>query len=191
VTVPEMKTLREMKVGVIGLGRIGREVVRRLVPFRCRILVFDPVVPPDQIVALGAQPAPSIGQLLPECDLVTIHCPSTPRTRRMIGRAELGSMRRGAILVNVSRGDIVDTAALVEALESGRLGAAALDVCDPEPIPPDHPLLKMSKVTLASHIASVSTAAQRKLREGAANAIARAVRGEELQNVVNGVERPR
>jgi D-3-phosphoglycerate dehydrogenase len=191
VTVPEMKTLREMTVGVIGLGRIGREVVRRLVPFRCRILVFDPVVPPAEILALGAQPAPSVGQLLPECDLVTIHCPSTPRTRRMIGRPELGSMRRGAILVNVSRGDIVDTEALVEALEGGRLGAAALDVCDPEPIPPDHPLLKMSKVTLAPHIASVSTAAQRKLREGAANAIARAVRGEELQNVVNGVERPR
>src|SRR5579859_5746595 len=191
VTVPEMKTLREMTVGLIGLGRIGREVLRRLVPFRCRILVFDPVVSPAQIVALGAQAAPSVDQLLPECDLVTIHCPSTPRTRRMIGRREFGSMKPGAILVNVSRGDIVDTAALVEALKSGRLGAAALDVCDPEPIPADHELLKMPKVTLASHIASVSTAAQRKLREGAANAIARAVRGEELLNVVNGVERPR
>jgi D-3-phosphoglycerate dehydrogenase len=191
VPVPEMKALREMTVGVIGLGRIGREVLRRLIPFGCRIRVFDPAVPPAEIALLGAHPAPSVEQLLPECDLVTLHCPSTPRTRRMIGRKELGSMKQGAILVNVSRGDIVDTAALVEALESGRLGAAALDVCDPEPIPPDHPLLKMSKVTLAPHIASVSSVAQRRLREGAANAIARAVRGEELQNVVNGVERSR
>ncbi|HVR87868.1 MAG TPA: C-terminal binding protein [Planctomycetota bacterium] len=191
VTVPEMKTLRELTVGVIGLGRIGREVLRRLVPFGCRILVFDPGVAPAQIVALGAQAAPSVEQLLPESDVLTLHCPSTPRTRRMIGRREFGSLKPGAILVNVSRGDIVDTAALVEALKSGRLGAAALDVCDPEPIPADHPLLKMPNVTLAPHIASVSPAAQRKLREGAANAIARAVRGEALQNVVNGVERPR
>jgi len=191
VTVPEMKTLVEMTVGVIGLGRIGREVLRRLVPFGCRILVFDPAVSPAQIAALGAQATTSVEQLLPECDLLTIHCPSTPRTRRMIGRREFGSMKAGAILVNVSRGDIVDTAAMVEALQSGRLGAAALDVCDPEPIPADHPLLKMQKVTLAPHIASVSPAAQRKLREGAANAIARAVRGETLPNVVNGVERPR
>lgn len=191
VPVPEMKALREMTVGVVGLGRIGREVVRRLVPFRCGIQVYDPVVSPSQIEALGARPAASVADLLPASDVLTLHCPSTAKTRRMIGRRELASMKRGAILVNVSRGDLVDTPALVEALQSGHLGAAALDVFDPEPLPADHALLRMPNVTVAAHIASVSSMAVRRLREGAANAIARALRGEALQNVVNGVERAR
>jgi len=191
VPAPEMKALRDMTIGVLGLGRIGREVVRRLIPFRCAIRGFDPVVSAEQIDALGARPAPSVDLLLSECDLITLHCPSTPRTRRMIGEREFGKMKLGAALVNVSRGDIVDTAALVDALRTGRLGAAALDVCDPEPIPADHPLLKLKNVLLAPHIASVSQAAQRKLREGAADAIARGVRGEPLLNVVNGLERIR
>ena len=109
----------------------------------------------------------------------------------MIGKRELETMKRGAILVNVSRGDIVDTTALVEALQQGPLGGAALDVCDPEPMPANHPLLKMANVIVAAHIASVSSVAQRRLREGAANVIARALRGERLENVVNGVGQAR
>lgn len=176
---------------MVGFGRIGREVARRLVPFHCAIRVFDPAVSPRDAEALGVRSAASLEELLPVCDVLTLHCPSTPRTRRMIGREQLAALKRGSILINVSRGDIVDTAALVDALRNGHLGAAALDVFDPEPIPPDHPLLKMDHVIVAPHIASVSAAASRKLREGAAGAIARAIRGESLVNVVNGVERPR
>jgi phosphoglycerate dehydrogenase-like enzyme len=105
----------------------------------------------------------------------------------MIHRESLATMRRGAILVNLARGDLVDSTALTEALHSGQISAAALDVFAPEPIPANHPILKLDNVVVASHIASCSVAAARKLRETAANLAAMAVRGEPLPNVVNGV----
>ncbi len=182
-----MRALRDLTVGVAGFGRIGREVVRRLLPFKCVVRVFDPVVPAAYITASGARPAGTLDELLTGCDVVTLHCPSTASTRRMLGRETLAKLRPGAVLVNVARGDLVDTAALVEALQSGQLSAAALDVCDPEPIPAGHPLLNLPGVTLSAHVASTSPSAVRKLRETAAGIIARAVRGEPLPNVVNGV----
>ena len=104
----------------------------------------------------------------------------------MMNRDAFGRMKQGAALVNVARGDLVDPAALREALESGRLGAAALDVYDPEPIPADDPIRKRDNVLLAAHIASTSVKAVRKLRESAAQLAARVVRGEPAINVVNG-----
>ena len=100
-------------------------------------------------------------------------------------------MKRGALLVNVARGDLVDTAALSEALQSGQLAGAALDVCDPEPIPAGHSLLKFPNVILAPHIASASPTAVKKLRETVANLAATALRGELPPNVVNGITGPR
>jgi phosphoglycerate dehydrogenase-like enzyme len=96
-------------------------------------------------------------------------------------------LKPGAILVNLARGDLVETAALIEALQSGRLSAAALDVCDPEPIPAESPLLKMENVIVASHVASTSAKAVKTLRETAAKIAVMALRGEKLPNVVNGV----
>ncbi len=96
-------------------------------------------------------------------------------------------MKRGSILINLARGDLVDTNALVTSLQSGHLAAAALDVCDPEPIPPGHPLLQMPNVILAAHVASTSARAVRTLRETAAELAAKRLRGEALPNVVNGV----
>jgi D-3-phosphoglycerate dehydrogenase len=182
-----MRSLRDLTVGVVGFGRIGREVVRRLLAFKCSVLVFDPAVPDTDIEKAGARPVESLDRLLPVCDLLTLHCPSTAQTRRMLNRESLAKLRQGAVLINVARGDLVDTGALVEALHAGRLGAVALDVCDPEPIPLDHPLLKQRGVILSAHIASASPAAVRKLRETAAGIIARAIRSEPLPNVVNGV----
>ena len=124
-----------------------------------------------------------------ESDLITLHCPSTAQTRGMINRETLGLMRPGVILINVARGDLVDSTALTEALRQGHVAAAALDVFDPEPIPSDHPILRMDNVIVASHIASASVAAVRKLRETAANLALAALRGEPLKNVVNGVTR--
>jgi D-3-phosphoglycerate dehydrogenase len=182
-----MRALRDMCVGVIGFGRIGREVVRRLTAFKCTVRVFDPVVPVVDIEKAGATAGKSLEELLPACDIVTLHCPSSASTRRMLNRESLAKLRSGAILVNVARGDLVDTAALVEAMQSGKIAAAALDVCDPEPIPADHPLLKLPGVIVSAHVASASVPAVRKLRETAAGIIARAIRGEPLPNVVNGV----
>ncbi len=189
VPLAAMRALKGLAVGVVGCGRIGREVIRRLLPFKARLLAFDPVLPPAEVQALGAEPV-SFERLLAESDVVTLHCPSTPRTRRMMNGDAFGRMKPAALLVNLARGDLVDTAALVEALRSGRLGGAALDVCDPEPIPPDHPLLRMDNVVLASHVASASVQAARTLRETAALTVARALRGEPLTNVVNGVTGP-
>jgi D-3-phosphoglycerate dehydrogenase len=189
VPLDAMKTLRQMTVGIVGFGRIGREVARRLAPFKCKVVAADPAVPPHEIERLGARAA-TVDELLRAADLVTLHCPSTPHTRRLINRGTLAQLKPGSILVNLGRGDLVETAALVEALESGRLGAAALDVFDPEPLPAEHPLRKLPNVILAPHIASASPTAVKKLRETAAGLALMAVRREALPNIVNGV-RPR
>ena len=99
-------------------------------------------------------------------------------------------MKPGVVLINVARGDLVDSDALTEALRSGRVAAAGLDVFAPEPIPTDHPIRTMPNVVASSHIASCSVSAVRKLRETAANLAAMAIRGERLPSVVNGVGRP-
>lgn len=191
VPLAKMQALRDLTVGLVGLGRIGREVVRRLAPFKCQLLAFDPVVSAADVERAGARPVASFDELLEKCDVLTLHCPSTPQTRRLVNSTALARLKPGAILINVARGDLVDTAALVEALQSGHLAAAALDVCDPEPIPGDHPLLKLPGVILAPHIASTSPRAVRKLRETVARLAASAARGELPSNVVNGVSVPR
>ena len=182
-----MKALRDLTVGVVGFGRIGREVVKRLLAFKCVVLVFDLVVPATEIEKLGARPA-AFEELLKNADVLTLHCPSTPQTRKLMNRDRFAKLKPGAVFINVARGDLVDVPALMEGLASGRISAAALDVFDPEPIPADHPVLKLPNVILAPHIASVSTAAVKKLRETAANLAAQAVRGEPLANIVNGVK---
>jgi D-3-phosphoglycerate dehydrogenase len=187
VPLAEMKTLRDLTVGVVGFGRIGRAVVRRLLPFRGVIYVFDPAVNPKEIESAGASTVTSFDELLPQSDIITLHCPSTAQTRRMLGAERLAKMKRGSVLVNLARGDLVETDALVAALQSEHLAAAALDVCDPEPIPPGHPLLHMPNVIVAAHVASTSARAVRTLRETAARLVASRLRGEALPNVVNGV----
>jgi D-3-phosphoglycerate dehydrogenase len=186
VPLTEMRTLKHLTVGVAGFGRIGREVVRRLLPFQCRILIFDPLVPPKTITEVGAVAA-SFEELLINADVLTLHCPSTAKTRKMISSEALARMKRGALLINVARGDLVDTDALVGALENGQLGGAALDVCDPEPIPAGHRLLTFSNVLLAPHIASASPTAVRQLRETVAHLAAATLSGKLPPNIVNGM----
>jgi D-3-phosphoglycerate dehydrogenase len=188
--VTGMRVLRQQTVGVVGFGRIGREVVSRLRAFKCRVLVHDPVVAAADIAALGAEASP-LDALLAESDIVSLHCPSSAATRRMIRAETLARMKQGALLVNVARGDLVDTAALVQALQSGQLGAAALDVFDPEPLPVDHVLRSLPNLVIAPHIASVSPTAVKALREGAATRALAAARGQLPANIVNGVSAAR
>jgi D-3-phosphoglycerate dehydrogenase len=171
-------------VGIVGFGRIGREVASRLRAFKCRVLVHDPVVVDSTIIHTGCVPA-SWQQLLAESDIITLHCPSTSQTRGLVNRDALAKAKRGVILINLARGDLVDSAALLEGLQSGQVSNAALDVFAPEPIPTDHPILKMKNVIVASHIASASVPAVRKLRETAAGLALKALRGESLPNIVN------
>jgi D-3-phosphoglycerate dehydrogenase len=185
VPLAQMRTLRELTVGVVGFGRIGRAVAARLVPFGGRILVHDPLVDARAIEQLGLVPA-ELPRLLAESDAITLHLPSTTLTRKMINARAIEQMKPGVLLVNLSRGDLVDTPALIDALKRGHVAAAALDVCDPEPIPAGNPLLAMPNVILSSHVASASATAVRALRTTAAELVARCVRGERPINVVNG-----
>ncbi len=183
-SLDQMKALRDLAVGVVGFGRIGREVVSRLRPFRCRILVYDPIAKSADIEAAGATPV-ALRELLSQTDVITLHCPSTPDTRGMLNSESLAKTRPGVSIINLARGDLIDPNALMAALRSGHVAAAALDVFNPEPIPVDHPILKLDNVILASHIASTSVPAVRKLRETAARLALMALNGEPLVNVVN------
>ena len=187
VPLAAMQTLKTLTVGMIGFGRIGREVVRRLLAFKCRVLVFDPLVPAAEIAKAGAEAVASLDALLAQSDIITPHCPSTPQTRRMFNAETFAKMKPGAIFINVGRGDLVDSNALVAALQDGKLSAAALDVFDPEPIPARHPILKLPNVILTAHIASASPPAVKRLRETAARIAALAVQGQPPTNIVNGV----
>jgi len=181
-----LRTLRDQTVGLVGFGRIGREVAARLSPFKCRRLVHDAFVPADAVRAAGCEPV-TLDELLTQSDIVSLHCPSTPQTKRLLNADSLGRMKRGSVVVNLARGDLIDTAALVAALQSGQIASAALDVCDPEPIPADSPLRSLPNVIVASHIASASPRSVRTLRESAARLAVTALRGEPLPNIVNGV----
>jgi D-3-phosphoglycerate dehydrogenase / 2-oxoglutarate reductase len=187
VPMSAFRTLRDQTVGIVGFGRIGRAVASRLLPFKCRMLVSDPIATADDVRKIGCELVP-LPELLGSSDIVTLHCPSTPETRRLINTRTLALMKPGSLLVNLARGDVVETAALVAALQEGRLAGAALDVCDPEPIPADSPLRKLENVIVAPHVASVSEKAVRNLRETAAGLVAMSFRGEPLPTIVNGVK---
>lgn len=188
-SLDQMLTLRNLTIGVVGFGRIGREVANRLKSFKCQILVHDPFVSPTEIERANCMPL-ALSELFSRADAITFHCPSTAQTRGMVNRESLALMKSGVILINTARGDIVDSLALTEALLCGRVSAAGLDVFAPEPIPFEHPILKMNNVLLSSHIASSSVSAVRKLRETVANLAVLAIRGEPLSSVVNGVPTP-
>ena len=188
VSLQSLHALKSMTVGIVALGRIGREVANRLKPFKCRLVAFDPALSAEQVRAAGCEPV-GLDELYAQSDLITLHCPSTEKTRQMINARSLARLKRGVILVNASRGTLVKTPDLVAALQSGQVAAAALDVTDPEPINPDNPLLKMDNVIITSHMAAGSPEAVVKLQREPALAVARALKGEPLVNVVNGVGR--
>jgi D-3-phosphoglycerate dehydrogenase len=139
-------------LGLVGFGHIARDVVRKLSGFAMRVLAHDPYVPAETMAAHGAAAA-GLDELLAAADFVSLHCPLTARTRHLIGERELRLMKPTAVLLNTSRGPVVDEAALVRALGEGRIAAAGLDVLESEPPPADNPLLKMDNVVLTPHVA--------------------------------------
>jgi D-3-phosphoglycerate dehydrogenase len=181
-----MRTLKDQTVGVVGFGRIGREVITRLQAFKCKVLVHDPVVPADVISETGCHSV-SLKDLLSMSDILTLHCPSTPETKKLLRDETIAMMKTGAIVINLARGDLIDTQAMISALQSGKISSIAIDVCDPEPIPTDSALRSLPNVITASHIASASPKAVRKLRESAAHHAANALTNQKLIHVVNGM----
>lgn len=138
-------------LGIIGFGRIGQAVAKRAQGFDMRVIFHDPTAKP----AFGARPV-DLATLLRESDFVSLHVPLTEKTRQMVNEPFLSSMKRMAILVNTSRGGVVDQAALHRALMSKQIFAAALDVTDPEPLPMDSPLLALDNCIIVPHLGSAS-----------------------------------
>ncbi len=151
-------------LGILGLGRIGEQVARRARAFDMSVLYHNRRRRPDVEAALGVRYI-SRDELLAAADYIVLTVPLTPETRHLIGRTELARMKPTAILVNVSRGPVVDTAALTEALTARTIYAAALDVTDPEPLPPDHPLLRLDNVIITPHLGSATEQTRRRMAE--------------------------
>jgi lactate dehydrogenase-like 2-hydroxyacid dehydrogenase len=144
-------------LGLVGMGRIARAVAKRAHHgFGMRVIFHDPYPPtPAEAAALGAEPRASLDEVLQESDFVSLHCPATPETRHLMNRERLKRMRAGAFLINTARGDVVDEAALVEALGSGTIAGAGLDVFEKEPqVSPA--LVAMENVVLLPHLGSAT-----------------------------------
>ncbi|MGF1617480.1 MAG: C-terminal binding protein [Acidimicrobiia bacterium] len=156
-----IQALDEESVGVVGCGRIGRAVIDRLRPFAREIVVYDPFA--DSFPE-GTRPVTDIADLLSACRYVTLHLPLNPQTRELISREAIMTMPAGSVLVNVSRGGLVDETALADALKSGHLAGAALDVMADEPPDENHPLFSSPNLLLSSHIAWYSSASEQRLK---------------------------
>lgn len=170
-------------LGIVGMGQIGTAVARRARGFAMRILYTSRTRKLEIEAELGLEWRP-LETLLAEADFVTLHVPLTPETRGLIGADALRRMKPGAYLVNTARGPLVDHQALVEALRSGHLGGAALDVTDPEPLPLDHPLWSFENVVITPHIASASERTRARMAEMAAANVLAVLAGREPPNAV-------
>jgi glyoxylate reductase len=146
------------------MGRIGLEVAKRARGFDMRILYHNRRRRED-VEPLVAATCVTLAELLAECDFVVLTCPLTDQTRGLIGARELAAMKPTAILVNVSRGPVVDAQALADALVNKRVHAAALDVTDPEPLPRTHPLLACTNLTITPHLGSATVQTRQKMAE--------------------------
>jgi lactate dehydrogenase-like 2-hydroxyacid dehydrogenase len=172
-------------LGIVGFGRIGQAVAHRSQGFGMTVLYHDVArVREDVERELGATFVP-LGELLERADFVSLHVNLTPETQRLIDRDALQRMKPSAVLVNTSRGPVVDTDALVDALRTGEIAAAALDVTDPEPLPADHPLIALDNCLVVPHIASASPATRGRMAEMAAANLLAGVRGERLPTPIN------
>lgn len=148
--------LRASTVGLVGLGAVGRRVAQLLAPFGARLVVFDPYADADAIREVGAEPVDTLDELLASADIVSVHARLTDATRGMFGRRAFATMRSGSFFVNTARGELVDQAALLTALQDGHLAGAALDVFDPEPPVVGDALLARPDVIPTPHIAGAS-----------------------------------
>ena len=171
-------------LGIIGFGRIGQALARRAKGFSMRILYYDTQRFPQAETELGAQYAP-LDTVLSEADYVSLHTALTAETRHLIGAAQFARMKSTAVLVNTSRGPVVDEAALFLALSSGQIASAGLDVTEIEPLPMDSPLLKLQNIILAPHIASASVQSRTRMATMAAENIAAGLADQRLPTCAN------
>lgn len=146
---------------VVGFGETGRRVVQAALALGLQVTVLTPR--PDQVASSGARAAEDLHSALRQTDILSLHCPLTPQTQGMIGAAELALLPPGGLVVNVARGGLIDEAALADALHSGHLGGAALDVTQVEPLPPQDPLRRAPRLILTPHAAGLGQGAFRRM----------------------------
>jgi D-3-phosphoglycerate dehydrogenase / 2-oxoglutarate reductase len=176
--------MRGKTVGIVGIGEVGTRVARLARAFGLEVIATDPFVPPEEIARRGAH-AVTLDALLAQADIVSLHCPRDPSTLKMIDAKAFARMKKGAIFITTARGGIHDENALVQALRSGHLYAAGVDVWDTEPPPLDHPLLAMDNVFASFHIAGVTHEARRNVASIAAEQIVGLAAGARPPRLVN------
>ena len=179
------RDLLDKTLGIVGLGNIGARMAEIAgVAFRMRVLAYDPYVDADTCKARGAEKT-DLATLLAESDIVTLHCPLTDETRHMLDAAAYAAMKAGALFVNTARGGIHDEEALYDALVSGHLGGAGLDVWSVEPPPADHPLLGLDNVVASPHTAGITDDSRRRLTEIAIEQLADILAGRKPPRLIN------
>jgi glyoxylate reductase len=172
-------------LGLVGMGRIGQAMARRAAGFGMKVVYYDPYFDAARAAAAGAEGSDTLEALLAEADFISVHVPLTGETHHLIDARALAKTKPTAVLINTSRGPVVDTDALVDALASGQIAYAALDVTDPEPLPADHRLLRLPNCLVVPHIASASWATRTRMAVMAAENLLAGLRGERLPNCVN------
>jgi glyoxylate reductase len=172
-------------LGIIGMGRIGQAVTRRASGFDMQVVYFDPYCDAEKGPFVGVAVRCSLDELLAEADFISLHVPLTEDTYHLVDADALSRMKPTTVLINTSRGPVVDTDALCEALAAGRIAYAALDVTDPEPLPAGHKLLSLPNCLVVPHIASASWATRTRMAEMAAENLLAGLRGERLPHCVN------
>jgi D-3-phosphoglycerate dehydrogenase len=163
-------------IGLVGLGRIGRAMVSRALGLGLRVIAFDPMADREFAAKHGVELC-SFEELLGRSDIVSLHLPATAETRDLINRKTLSMMRRGAVLINTSRGGLVDEDALVEALKNGQLAGAGLDVFKVEPLPTSSPFVKLDNVVMAPHMGGLDEESAEAMASLAAQCLANLSRG--------------
>jgi D-3-phosphoglycerate dehydrogenase len=179
-----LRRVADLRLGIVGFGRIGRAVATRARALGMHVLAYDPVVPAATIEAAGARPA-SLDELLRTCDAISLHAPLTAETRGLLGRDEIALLPSGALVVNVSRGALVDTAALLEALEEGRLSGVALDVLDVEPPTPQEPAPSAPRLIVTPHAGWYSEHAAEAAYRRAAESVRDVLEGRRPRGAIN------
>jgi D-3-phosphoglycerate dehydrogenase len=172
--------LKKTIIGLVGLGRIGRAVLERLRPFGVRFIVYDPFLSLEEASELGIS-LTDLEPLLAESDAISLHVPLTQETTHLLDRERMSSMKSNAVVVNTARGALIDPDALAEALETGDIGGAALDVFEEEPLPPESPLRDLSNILLSPHAAWYSEDSMPRLQRLVAEEAARALQKEPLR----------
>ena len=186
----DIHRVRGQTMGIIGFGRVGRAVSQRMGALGVRALAYHPRQDSETIAQFGAEKVP-FDELLRRSDYISLHTPLTDETHHMIGAREFGLMRDGVILINTARGAVVDEAALVEVLRSGKVASAGLDVMEQEPLPHDSPLREFGNLTFSTHVASYSLEAVETLYRFGADIAADMLAGKWVPTTVNAGVRTR